>query len=137
MVALSPDLPRPALRPPAPPVVTLCLLGFVLLAAILSLTTGPAGLGPGTLVRAMAGEGLSPRDAVVLHDIRLPRLAMGLTVGAALAVAGVLLQGLFRNPLADPGIVGINVGAGLGAVLAIVLGGLLPAGLLAVLGGWL
>ncbi|MFN3280681.1 MAG: FecCD family ABC transporter permease, partial [Tabrizicola sp.] len=47
------------------------------------------------------------------------------------------LQGLFRNPLADPGIVGINVGAGLGAVLAIVLGGLLPAGLLAVLGGWL
>lgn len=137
MVALSPDLARrarPALRLPP---LTLGLLAFVLGAAFLSLTTGAAGLGPGALWRALAGEGLSARDAVVLYDIRLPRLAMGLAVGASLAVAGVLLQGLFRNPLADPGIVGINTGAGLGAVLAIVLGGLLPAGVQALLGGWL
>jgi iron complex transport system permease protein len=64
---------------------------------------------------------------VVLFDIRLPRLAMGALVGAALALSGAVMQGLFRNPLADPGIVGVGAGAGLGAILAIVLGALLPA----------
>ena len=77
----------------------------------------------GHLVR---NEGLSQLEAVVLFDIRLPRLAMGLMVGAALAVSGAAMQGLFRNPLADPGIVGVGAGAGLGAILAIVLGALLP-----------
>jgi iron complex transport system permease protein len=78
--------------------------------------------------------GLSARDRVILFDIRLPRLGLGMAVGAALAVSGVLLQGLFRNPLADPGIVGVSAGAGLGAVLAIVLGGLLPTALAAGVG---
>lgn len=78
-------------------------------------------------------DGLSAREALILWDIRLPRLAMGALVGAALAVSGALMQGLFRNPLADPGIVGVGAGAGLGAVLAIVLGGLLPA----TLGAWI
>ncbi len=117
--------------------VTAALLAFVVVASLLSLTSGAAGLGPGELLSALTGEGLSARDQVVLYDIRLPRLAIGLTVGAALAVAGVLLQGLFRNPLADPGIVGINAGAGFGAVMAIVLGGLLPVGVAAMVGGWL
>ncbi len=125
MVALSPDLARPGLRP-VPAFLTLGLILFVLGASVLSLTSGAAGLGLRDILAAPFGEGLSQRDAVVLYDIRLPRLAMGLAVGAALAVSGVLLQGLFRNPLADPGIVGIGAGAGLGAVLAIVLGGLLP-----------
>ena len=125
--------PRQGLTSP----LTLALLGFAALASVLSLTSGAAGLGIGDLLATLTGAELSARDRVVLFDIRLPRLAMGLTVGAALAVAGVLLQGLFRNPLADPGIVGINAGAGFGAVLAIVLGGLLPASVLAVLGGWL
>ncbi|WP_375611205.1 MULTISPECIES: FecCD family ABC transporter permease [unclassified Bartonella] len=62
------------------------------------------------------------RDYLVLIDIRLPRVILGLLIGAALAVSGVLMQGLFRNPLADPGIVGVSAGAGLGAVLAIVVG---------------
>jgi iron complex transport system permease protein len=101
---------------------------------VLSLTTGAAGLGAGDLLAALWGEGLSVRDQVVLFDIRLPRLALGMAVGASLAVSGVLLQGLFRNPLADPGIVGVSAGAGLGAVLAIVLGGLLPAALTALVG---
>ncbi len=136
MVTLSPDLARPSRRPTLPP-LTLALAAFVTFASALSLTSGAAGLGAGDLARAALGAGLSARDQVVLYDIRLPRLAMGLTVGAALAVAGVLLQGLFRNPLADPGIVGINAGAGLGAVLAIVLGGLLPAGLQALVGSWI
>lgn len=125
MVALTPELSRPGFRP-KPYGITAGLVALVIGASLLSLTSGAAGLGLGDLVSALLGEGLSQRDAVVLYDIRLPRLAMGLAVGAALAVSGVLLQGLFRNPLADPGIVGIGAGAGLGAVLAIVLGGLLP-----------
>ena len=77
------------------------------------------------------------RDQVVLFDIRLPRLAMGVMVGAALAVSGALMQGLLRNPLADPGLMGVGAGAGLGAVLAIVLGGLMPANLSATIGAHL
>lgn len=127
----------PSKRRPAGLPLTLGLVGLVLVASALSLTTGAAGLGLGDLAAGLSGEGLSPRDQVVLFDIRLPRLALGLAVGAALAVSGVLLQGLFRNPLADPGIVGVSAGAGLGAVLAIVLGGLLPAGLAGLFGSWL
>jgi iron complex transport system permease protein len=145
MVALSPPLARRRLPGFT---LTLALTGLVLAAALLSLTSGAAGLGPGDILAAAMGEGLSLRDQVVLFDIRLPRLALGLAVGAALAVSGVLLQGLFRNPLADPGIVGVSAGAGLGAVLAIVLGGLLPVAVTAAvgsalvplaagLGGWL
>ncbi len=69
------------------------------------------------------------RDYLILVDIRLPRIILGLLVGSSLAVSGVLMQGLFRNPLADPGIVGVSAGAGLGAVLAIVIGIAFPASL--------
>ncbi|MDX1820229.1 MAG: iron ABC transporter permease [Paracoccaceae bacterium] len=103
--------------------------------SVLSLGTGAAGLSLVGMARDLiGGEGLSPRDRVILMDIRLPRLAMGLLIGAALAMSGALMQGLFRNPLADPGIVGVGAGAGLGAVLAIVLGGLLPVSVAAVVG---
>jgi iron complex transport system permease protein len=133
MLSLSAPVPARSGRPTRS-TMTVALLVLVVLASVLSLSSGAAGLGAGDLVAALFGEGLSARDRIVLIDIRLPRLALGLAVGAALAVSGVLLQGLFRNPLADPGIVGISAGAGLGAVLAIVLGGLLPLGLAAVLG---
>ncbi len=131
MVTLSPSLPHRRLQGPT---LTLALTGLLLAVATLSVTSGAAGLGAGDLVAALWGEGLNLRDRVILVDIRLPRLGLGMAVGAALAVAGVLLQGLFRNPLADPGIVGVSAGAGLGAVLAIVLGGLLPAALTAKVG---
>ncbi|MBX4336082.1 FecCD family ABC transporter permease [Bartonella raoultii] len=75
------------------------------------------------------GVSSKTRDYLVIIDIRLPRVILGLLVGAALAVSGVLMQGLFRNPLADPGIVGVSSGAGLGAVLAIVIGIAFPASL--------
>jgi len=99
------------------------------------------------LAKLAQGEALSQMERVVLFDIRLPRLAMGGLVGAALAVSGAAMQGLFRNPLADPGIVGVGAGAGLGAIIAIVLGALLPAWMIdrvgnqlvpfaAFLGGW-
>lgn len=111
------------------------LVGLLILTAILSVATGAAGLSlPQVLSDWASGEGLSTRDRVILFDIRLPRLGMGILVGAALAVAGALMQGLFRNPLADPGIVGVGAGAGLGAVTAIVLGGMLPASVAAFFG---
>ena len=134
---------------PQPAAVTVGLAVLLIAVAILSLGTGAAGLSPARLIAAFTGgEALTQAEALVLYDIRLPRLAMGLLVGAALAVAGALMQGLFRNPLADPGIVGVGAGAGLGAVTAIVLGGLLPPALAALtgqhlipfaafLGGWI
>ncbi|MBF9043918.1 iron chelate uptake ABC transporter family permease subunit [Rhodobacterales bacterium HKCCE4037] len=100
------------------------LLGFV---SLLSLTTGASGISLADVARTWAsGESLDTVTRTVLLDIRLPRLAMGILVGAALAVSGAVMQGLFRNPLADPGLVGVSAGAGLGATAAIVLGGLLP-----------
>ena len=127
---------------------TLALVGLVLVAAWAALATGAAGVSlPQALGRLVTGAGLTLQEQVVLWEIRLPRLVTGLCVGAALAVSGAVMQGLFRNPLADPGLVGVGAGAGLGAVTAIVLGGLLPAavaGLIGVytvpiaafLGGW-
>ncbi|HEY0275037.1 MAG TPA: iron ABC transporter permease, partial [Paenirhodobacter sp.] len=77
---------------------------------------------------------LSPAESAILYNIRLPRLLLGGLVGAGLAVSGVLMQGLFRNPLADPSLVGVSAGAGLGAVAAIVLGSTLPTAIHALTG---
>lgn len=65
---------------------------------------------------------VSPEHESVIYFIRLPRVAVAALVGAALAVAGTVMQGMFGNPLADPGIIGVSSGASLGAVLAIALG---------------
>ena len=114
--------------------LTLLLLASVLL----SLAIGASGTSLWTaLGSALGGEPLTARDRIVLYDIRLPRTVMGMLVGAALAVSGAVMQGLFRNPLADPGLVGVSAGAGLGAIVAIVLGGLLPAALAAFFGYYL
>jgi iron complex transport system permease protein len=69
-----------------------------------------------------AGDALSLRDRIIVYDIRLPRVILGVLIGAGLAVSGAVMQGLFRNPLADPGLVGVSAGAGLGAIVVIVLG---------------
>jgi len=112
------------------------LLAVILCAtSITSLATGASGTSLWQALGALArGEAISLRDQVILFDIRLPRLSMGLMVGAALAVSGAVMQGLFRNPLADPGLVGVGAGAGLGAISAIVLGALLPVGIYGALG---
>jgi len=101
-------------------------LGLLLTCAI-SLETGASGVS----LLSVFGAGLadSPVQSIILWEVRLPRVLLGVLVGAALAVSGAVMQGLFRNPLADPGIVGVSAGAGLGAVTAIVLGGLLPIAL--------
>ncbi|GIT93198.1 heme ABC transporter permease [Jannaschia pagri] len=114
---------------------TFGLAAAVCAVSVLSLAQGPAGTSLWSALAALVtGEPIPLRDRVVLLDIRLPRLALGLLVGAALAVSGAVMQGLFRNPLADPGLVGVSAGAGLGAIAAIVLGGALPVGAAALVG---
>ncbi len=106
------------------------LVGLVLLAlaAFASLSLGAAGLGPAAVARALGtalGEGraaLDPTTAAIVLDIRLPRAGLAILVGAALGLSGAVMQGLFRNPLADPGLVGVSSGAALAAVTVIVLG---------------
>ncbi|MDH4567270.1 iron ABC transporter permease [Pseudomonas sp. BN414] len=111
-------------------------LGVLLFLALwLSLALGPVSLPLGDTLRAalrMAGlpfsaQGLEQAELIV-GQIRLPRTLLGLAVGAVLALSGVAMQGLFRNPLADPGLVGVSSGAALGGAAAIVggaaLGGL-------------
>jgi len=105
-------------------------LGFACLLAIwLSLALGPVSLPMMDTLRAvlhlvgvpMAGDNLQQAELIV-GQIRLPRTLLGLAVGAVLALSGVAMQGLFRNPLADPGLVGVSSGAALGAAVAIVAG---------------
>ncbi|KOS53483.1 FecCD family ABC transporter permease, partial [Rhodococcus rhodochrous] len=67
------------------------------------------------------------RQQAILWNIRMPRVALGALVGAMLAIAGATYQGVFRNPLADPYLLGVSSGAGLGATLAIALGGVLAS----------
>lgn len=80
------------------------------------------------------GSALSARDRIIVYDIRLPRVVLGVLIGSALAVSGAVMQGLFRNPLADPGLVGVSAGAGLGAIVVIVLGGTVLGPVLALFG---
>jgi len=142
MVALSDTLARGAIRGTDRAVlarrVSVFLIILLVIVSLYSLTTGAAGTSAAqALATWITGGEVSLRDRVVLLDIRLPRLMMGVLVGASLAVSGALMQGLFRNPLADPGIVGISSGAGLGAITAIVLGPLLPVAFVSLLGHYL
>ena len=95
-------------------------------AVVVALLVGPTRLSIGEVVgalgRRLAGrEAASWRDTVVV-SVRLPRALVALLVGGGFAVAGAALQGLFRNPLADPGVLGVSSGASLGAVVAISAG---------------
>ena len=92
----------------------------LVLAVLAGLGSGAVRLGPPEVVAALLGTGVDPLAASVVWDLRLPRVVTGILVGAALAVAGAAMQGLFRNPLADPGLVGVSSGAALGAVVVIV-----------------
>ncbi|MEV7870024.1 iron ABC transporter permease [Streptomyces sp. NPDC088124] len=94
----------------------------VLLAVLLSLAVGARAVPPSTVVDALLGAGRGD-DAEVIRQLRVPRTLIGLMVGAALALAGTALQGITRNPIADPGILGISQGASVGVVLAIALAG--------------
>ncbi|MEL7014261.1 MAG: iron ABC transporter permease, partial [Pseudomonadota bacterium] len=116
---------------------TLALGLLLVVVSMLSLDVGASGASFWNVTWSyIIGRELDAVDAVILWDIRIPRLLMGLMVGAALAVSGAVMQGLFRNPLADPGLVGVGAGAGLGAIAAIVLGAALPSGVSLALGNY-
>lgn len=111
------------------------LLALTLLVALASLGVGAAPLSPGDTLAAMAAliglpVDVDPQVLAIVAGLRLPRLALGLLVGGSLAFAGALMQGILRNPLAEPGLVGAAGGAALAAVATIVLGvAWLPAAL--------
>lgn len=97
------------------------LLLFV--AATASAFTGPVRLPFLDVARELIGiSALDTRDHAILWSIRLPRVAMAIVVGATLAVAGAAYQAVFRNPLADPYLLGVSSGAGLGVTVAVVAG---------------
>ncbi|WP_405779550.1 FecCD family ABC transporter permease [Streptomyces sp. NBC_00859] len=95
----------------------------LLLAVLLSLAVGARAIAPSAVIDALLHGGHS-NTAEVVRELRLPRTLIGLMVGAALALAGTVLQGITRNPIADPGILGISQGASVGVVLAIAFAGI-------------
>lgn len=113
---------------------------LVVLALGWSSTQGAYALGWAdlwTALREALGGTANPRpETLVLKRIRLPRLLLGVLAGAGLGLAGALMQGLFRNPLADPGLIGVSSGAALAAGITIVLGGLWFPALPRALGSW-
>ena len=107
----------PALKLPS---IRFVSLGVLLLVAVLA---GMAnGAVPISLTTLMGGTG-SELEQIVLTEIRGPRVFLAAFVGGSLALAGAVLQGLFRNPLADPGLIGVSSGAAVGAIAMIVIGG--------------
>jgi iron complex transport system permease protein len=86
-----------------------------------SLLTGPAGIAPGAAIAALIHDTGTPAT-LVMREIRLPRAILGLAIGAGLGLSGAALQGLLRNPLAEPGLIGVSASAALGAVIAIYTG---------------
>src|SRR5690606_12193984 len=121
--------------------VVLGLCVGLVLAMVLSMTTGASGASALNLMQswlglASADAGAALRDHAVIVNIRMPRMILGVLIGAGLAVSGLLMQGLFRNPLADPGLVGVSSGSALGAVIIIVLGGTALAPFTTALGIW-
>ena len=114
-----------------PPTRLLMILGCTLLPLMLiALMMGPVVISPAGLMRALlepwgatgSGGGLS-QEGLILFSIRLPRVLLAGLVGVCLAVCGTAMQGLFRNPLADPSLIGVSSGASAGASLMIVMGG--------------
>jgi iron complex transport system permease protein len=103
----------------------LLVVGVVASAMLGQLAVSPAEV-VGSVLRAVGiPNSWAPTDPIVestLWIVRFPRIAMALTVGAALAVAGAVMQAIFGNPLAEPGVVGVSSGSALGAAIAIVLG---------------
>jgi iron complex transport system permease protein len=100
--------------------VTFALAALALLFAALSFFIGPANIAPHDLVAGLfSGHGTA---SVIAREIRLPRALLALVVGGALGASGAALQGLFRNPLAEPGVTGVTSCAGFGAIIALYFG---------------
>jgi iron complex transport system permease protein len=115
-------------------IASLAIAALVLM--LVSMLTGPAGLGPVQSIRALVAGG-DEAAMLIMREIRLPRALLAALVGFSLGVSGAALQGFLRNPLAEPGIIGVSASAALGAVLMFYTGIagasllVLPAGALA------
>ncbi len=128
----TPSLPlveeQDAARPVMAGLVLFAVLAIV--AFICALWIGPFSIPPSRILAVMweAWNGVEThtsamlRERVVVMDVRFPRAVLGILVGAGTAVAGAIMQGIFRNPLADPGLIGVAPGAGLAAVAWMVIG---------------
>ena len=104
-------------------ILILLLLLALVASAAFSIATGAVAIDLVTLPHILFGsEHASTRDMVIVWSVRFPRTLLAMLVGAALAASGAILQGLFRNPLADPGLVGVSSGSVLAAVCTIVIG---------------
>tara|TARA_R110000868_G_scaffold235273_8_gene489123 strand:+ start:30157 stop:31251 length:1095 start_codon:yes stop_codon:yes gene_type:complete len=116
-------------------VITLLVLFIVLLFfSVLSIGTGPVSIAPSVVLKILVSKlGLIELNdtfsqfSAIVFSIRLPRIIMAILVGATLAISGAALQGLFRNPLADPTLIGVSSGSALAAAAVIILGGSLTA----------
>ncbi len=97
--------------------LSLVLTALLAIAFLLSLLAGRVWLSPGDIL-----SGHDRLAALIVNDVRLPRSVLALLVGGALGLSGAVLQGLTRNPLAEPGLLGVSTGAALGAILAIYFG---------------
>ena len=104
------------------------MLGVLLAAMVAGITIGPAGIGPGQIIGELLGAGLAGRPSsltaiqrAIIWEIRLPRVVLGALVGGLLSLAGASYQGVFRNPLADPYLLGVAAGGGLGATVVIAM----------------
>uniref|UniRef100_Q07LU4 Transport system permease protein n=1 Tax=Rhodopseudomonas palustris (strain BisA53) TaxID=316055 RepID=Q07LU4_RHOP5 len=111
---------------PAPVLILCGLLAALVGASLIALTVGAAGIPLSRLPAALglessSGNSQAVRDQLVLWSIRIPRIVATAMVGSLLAVAGALMQGLFRNPLADPALVGVSSGGAFAAAAAIVI----------------
>jgi iron complex transport system permease protein len=117
--------PRPALLGIG---VGVALVGLLAASVVLAVTIGPAGLAPADVLASIAahlglGEPtLSPLRDGIVWELRMPRVLTAAAVGAGLAICGVVMQALTRNPLADPYLLGLSSGASVGAVIVLVLG---------------
>jgi iron complex transport system permease protein len=96
-------------------------IALLTLAALLSLAVGTRSIPFEDVIDALVHGG-DTQDATIVRDIRVPRTVLGIVVGAALGVAGALMQALTRNPLADPGLLGVNAGASTAVVIALSFG---------------
>ena len=110
-----------------PPLWGAAAVAFLLVALMVGLGTGPIGIGWGAIAQSALAHlpllhvrsPLGTIDSAIVWQLRAPRVALGALVGGTLAVSGASYQGVFRNPLADPYLLGVAAGAGLGATLAV------------------
>lgn len=100
-------------------IIILFFTGFTIFAMVASLTLGSVDISFSTIVHTLLGN-VQTTDEMVIWNIRFPRNIVGALVGADLAVSGAILQAVMKNPLADPGIVGVSSGAGLAGVIMLI-----------------